>query len=150
MKGVGDIAGKIIVEERRGNGEFKSFTDLVERVDGKSVNKRVLECLIKSGGFDALEGNRSALLADLDRAMGEAQLRRKDREAGQSNLFDLMDGEEDESVDQFFCKAITPQVRNGRVGEIEARKGTPRFFLSGHPVDTLGGLGSLFDTVQTR
>ena len=54
------------------------------------MNKRVLECLIKSGGFDAIEGNQAALLADLDRAMGEAQLRRKDREAGQSNLFDLM------------------------------------------------------------
>ena len=55
----------------------------------------VLECLIKSGGFDALEGNRAALLADLDRAMGEAQLRRKDREAGQVKLFDLMGGAED-------------------------------------------------------
>ena len=39
-------------------------------------------------------GNRAALLADVDRAMGEAQLRRKDREAGQSNLFDLMGGDE--------------------------------------------------------
>ena len=56
VKGVGDVAGKIIVEERRQNGPFESFTDLVERVDGKSVNKRVLECLIKSGGFDAIEG----------------------------------------------------------------------------------------------
>ena len=64
VKGVGDVAGKIIVEERRQNGCFKSFTDLVERVDGKSVNKRVLECLIKSGGFDAIEGNRAALLAE--------------------------------------------------------------------------------------
>ena len=40
VKGVGDVAGKIIVEERRSNGVFESFTDLVERVDGKSVNKR--------------------------------------------------------------------------------------------------------------
>ena len=47
---------------------FVSFTDLVERVDGKSVNKRVLECLIKSGGFDAIEGIEP-LLADVDRAM---------------------------------------------------------------------------------
>ena len=58
----------------------------------------MLECLIKSGGFDALEGNRAALLADVDRAMGEAQLRRKDREAGQSNLFDMMGGGDDGSA----------------------------------------------------
>ena len=97
MKGVGDIAARVLVEEREKNGPFESFTDLVERVDGKAVNKRVLECLIKTGGFDALEGNRAALLADLDRAMGEAQLRRKDREAGQVNLFDMMGGGEDDA-----------------------------------------------------
>ena len=97
VKGVGDIAGKIIVQERNEHGPFKSFTDLVERVDGKAVNKRVLECLIKTGAFDVVEGNRAALLADLDRAMGEAQLRRKDREAGQVNLFDMMAPESDEN-----------------------------------------------------
>ena len=79
---MGDVAGKCIVEERIRGGEFSDFSDLVERVDGKAVNKRVLESLIKTGGFDALHSNRAALLADLDRAMGEAQLRRKDREAG--------------------------------------------------------------------
>ena len=44
----------------------------------KAVNKRVLENLIKAGGFDSIEKSRAVLLADLDRAMGEAQLRRKD------------------------------------------------------------------------
>ena len=78
------------------NGDFADFSDLVERVDGKAVNKRVLESLIKTGGFDALHSNRAALLADLDRAMGEAQLRRKDREAGQANLFDMMGDTEEE------------------------------------------------------
>ena len=92
VKGVGDVAGKKIVEERETGGVYKSFGDLVERVDGKAINKRVLECLVKSGGFDALEENRALLLADLDRAMGEAQLRRKDREAGQTNLFEMMGG----------------------------------------------------------
>ena len=91
------MAGKIIVEEEEAMVLLK-VSDLVERVDGKSVNKRVLECLIKSGGFDALEGNRAALLADVDRAMGKAQLRRKDREAGQSNLFDMMGGGDDGSA----------------------------------------------------
>ena len=74
----------------RKNGPYLSFSDLVERVDGKAVNKRVLENLIKAGGFDSVEKSRASLLADLDRAMGEAQLRRKDREAGQVNLFDMM------------------------------------------------------------
>jgi len=89
VKGVGDAPSGVIVEERE-NGPYLNFSDFVERVDGKAVNKRVLENLIKAGGFDSLEDSRSELLADLERAMGEAQLRRKDREAGQVNLFDMM------------------------------------------------------------
>ena len=54
------------------------------------MNKRVFECLAKTGSFDSLGENRSALLVDLDRIMGEAQLRRKDRDAGQGTLFDMM------------------------------------------------------------
>jgi DNA polymerase-3 subunit alpha len=154
VKGVGDVAGKIIVEERTQNGPFASFTDLVERVDGKSVNKRVLECLVKSGGFDALEGNRAALLADLDRAMGEAQLRRKDREAGQSNLFDLMGGSDDNNsvaTDDFSSAQSLPDVPEmEELEKLKLEKELLGFFLSGHPIDTLGGLGPLFDTIEQK
>ena len=155
VKGVGDVAGGIIVEERKKNGPFKTFTDLVERVDGKAVNKRVLECLIKSGGFDALEGNRAALLADLDRAMGEAQLRRKDREAGQVNLFDLMGGAEDSedrpgSSTDFSSSPNQPEVPEmEELEKLKLEKELLGFFLSGHPVDTLSGLGPLLDTINS-
>jgi DNA polymerase-3 subunit alpha len=154
VKGVGDIAAKTIVEEREKNGPFESFTDLVERVDGKAVNKRVLECLIKTGGFDALEGNRAALLADLDRAMGEAQLRRKDREAGQVNLFDMMGGgEEDAGGDsgEFSPNNGLPDVPEmEELEKLKLEKELLGFFLSGHPVDTLGGLGPLLDTIKSE
>ena len=153
VKGVGDVAGRIIVEEREKNGPYEGFIDLVGRVDGKAVNKRVLECLIKTGGFDALEGNRAALLADLDRAMGEAQLRRKDREAGQVNLFDLMGGDEDgsDSADDFSSAAKLPDVPEmDELEKLKLEKELLGFFLSGHPVDTLGGLGPLLDTITAE
>ena len=132
-------------------GEFSSFSNLVERVDGKAVNKRVLESLIKTGGFDALHINRAALLADLDRAMGEAQLRRKDREAGQSNLFDIMGGAEEEgspSSENFGSNGnrSVPEMEN--LQKLKFEKELLGFFLSGHPVDTLLGLGQLIDTVK--
>ena len=154
VKGVGDIAAKTIVDEREKNGLFESFTDLVERVDGKAVNKRVLECLIKTGGFDALEGNRAALLADLDRAMGEAQLRRKDREAGQVNLFDMMGGGEDDAGTQsgeFSANNGLPDVPEmEELEKLKLEKELLGFFLSGHPVDTLHGLGPLLDTITSE
>ena len=104
-------------------------------MDGKAVNKRVLECLIKTGGFDALEGNRAALLADLDRAMGEAQLRRKDREAGQVNLFDMMGGGEDDSGTQsveFSGNNGLPEVPEmEELEKLKLEKELLGFFLSG-------------------
>ena len=154
VKGVGDIAAQTIVDEREKNGSFESFTDLVERVDGKAVNKRVLECLIKTGGFDALEGNRAALLADLDRAMGEAQLRRKDREAGQVNLFDMMGGGEEDSGNEsveFSGNNGLPEVPEmEELEKLKLEKELLGFFLSGHPVDTLHGLGPLLDTITSE
>ncbi|MEK9772422.1 MAG: DNA polymerase III subunit alpha [Opitutae bacterium] len=151
VKGVGDVAGKCIVEERLRNGAFSDFSDLVERVDGKAVNKRVLDSLIKTGAFDALHPNRAALLSDLDRAMGEAQLRRKDREAGQANLFDMMGGstEEDSAPSENFGpngNQPVPEMEN--LQKLKFEKELLGFFLSGHPVETLLGLESLVDTLK--
>ena len=151
VKGVGDIAGKLIVEERLRSGPFTDFGDLVERVDGKALNKRVLESLIKTGGFDALYQNRAALLSDLDRAMGEAQLRRKDREAGQANLFDMMGGEketDEASSENFGPNGNNPVPEMDNLQKLKFEKELLGFFLSGHPVDTLMGLGPLVDTLR--
>ena len=151
VKGVGDIAGKYIVEERLQGGPFSGFSDLVERVDGKAVNKRVLESLIKTGAFDAQHPSRASLLADLDRAMGEAQLRRKDREVGQSNLFDMISGEdqENDTVQQNFgANGIQEVAEMDNLQKLKFEKELLGFFLSGHPVDTLHGLGPLLDTLK--
>ncbi len=156
VKGVGDVAGKIIVEEREKEGPYLSFTDLVGRVDGKAANKRVLECLIKSGAFDVFEKNRALLLADLDRAMGEAQLIRRDREVGQVNLFDLMGDEELEDSNSSKQGGFSPSMESrdipamDELEKLKLEKELLGFFLSGHPVDTLAGIGPLFDTINSE
>jgi len=152
VKGVGDVAGKCLVEEREKNGPFSSFIDLVERVDGKAANKRALECLIKSGAFDALHNNRAALLADLDRAMGEAQLRRKDREVGQVNLFDMMADDEPESKkrdDHYGVSSQTDVPEMDELEKLQLERELLGLFLTGHPVDTLCGIGPLLDNLKS-
>jgi DNA polymerase-3 subunit alpha len=153
VKGVGDGPSAVIVNERK-NGSYTSFSDLVERVDGKAVNKRVLENLIKAGGFDSVEKSRASLLADLDRAMGEAQLRRKDREAGQVNLFDMMGeegaGQQDDGGG-FSPMTDGPEVEPmDELEKLRYEKELLGFFLSGHPVDTLGGLGALLNDITSE
>jgi DNA polymerase-3 subunit alpha len=86
--------------------------------------------------------------------MGEAQLRRKDREAGQSNLFDLMGGSDDNNsvaTDDFSSAQSLPDVPEmEELEKLKLEKELLGFFLSGHPIDTLGGLGSLFDTIEQK
>ncbi|MGZ2369140.1 DNA polymerase III subunit alpha [Ancylomarina sp. YFZ004] len=58
VKGVGEAAVEDIINERK-NGDFKDIFDFVERVCLRTVNKRTLENLAMSGGFDSFELNRS-------------------------------------------------------------------------------------------
>ena len=58
VKGVGEQAVADIIEERQ-KGPFKNIFDFIERVNLRSVNKRTLENLAMSGGFDSFGLKRS-------------------------------------------------------------------------------------------
>ncbi len=60
VKGIGTSAVNNIINERKKNGKFKSVIDFVERVNLQSVNKRVIESLVNSGGFDSFGFHRSS------------------------------------------------------------------------------------------
>ena len=88
IKNVGAGAIEPIIEERNQNGEFKSVEDLCRRCDLHSVNRRVMESLIKTGAMDTL-GNRGTLLNSVNRILSLAQREQRLRETGQSTMFDL-------------------------------------------------------------
>ncbi|MDY4426429.1 MAG: DNA polymerase III subunit alpha, partial [Helicobacter sp.] len=52
IKGAGEVAINIILEERKNNGEFKDLEDFLARIDPQKVNKKSLESFIKSGAMD--------------------------------------------------------------------------------------------------
>jgi DNA polymerase-3 subunit alpha len=88
IKNVGIGAIEPIIKERDSNGEFKSIEDLCRRSSLQSVNRRVMESLIKAGVFDGLEA-RGSLLSSVARVLSLAQREQKLRETGQSTMFDL-------------------------------------------------------------
>jgi DNA polymerase-3 subunit alpha len=92
VKNVGEGAIENILEARKEGGNFKSLPDLCDRVNLHSVNRRALEALIQCGAFDKIDPNRQQLVNDLEGVMKWAQDRKKDRESGQGNLFDLLGG----------------------------------------------------------
>ncbi len=93
IKNVGERVVETVVGERKEHGPFASLFDLITRIPGKDLNRRVLESLIKSGACDAL-GDRAGFLAVLDTTLDRAQARKREKEKGQLALFDDA-GEED-------------------------------------------------------
>jgi DNA polymerase-3 subunit alpha len=64
IKNVGEAAISAILSVRK-EGKFESFATFLSRVDGRKVNKKVLESLIKVGAMGTF-GGRAALLASMD------------------------------------------------------------------------------------
>lgn len=52
IKGVGEVAAKAILDERKENGPYRSLDDFLDRMEGKKVNKRVKELLIENGALE--------------------------------------------------------------------------------------------------
>jgi DNA polymerase-3 subunit alpha len=97
IKNAGEGMAEGVVEERAANGEFDRIEDFFDRVPVKHLNKRALESFVKAGAFDGL-AERASLLATLDRLIGYAQGEQKQRESGQTSLFDLMSAEDQPAV----------------------------------------------------
>jgi DNA polymerase-3 subunit alpha len=87
VKGVGGAALESVLEQRK-EKLFASLYDFCERVDLRKVNKKVAEALIKCGAFDSLPGNRAQQLAGLEHAMELGQKTQREREQGQTSLFE--------------------------------------------------------------
>ena len=90
IKGVGEAAVEVILKAREG-GKFTTLADLCERVDGRSVTRKTLEALIKSGACDAFGQTRATLFAQIERTMARAASILSDKQKGQSSLFGALE-----------------------------------------------------------
>jgi len=86
IKNTGSSPIESILDARQSGTIFKSIEDFCQRVDSRSLNRKVLESLIKVGAFDCLS-NRGSLLNSLDRIISFGQMEQKMRASGQSNMF---------------------------------------------------------------
>jgi DNA polymerase-3 subunit alpha len=97
VKGVGYAAVEAIKAAREKDGAFTSLWDFCERVDGRAVNKKAIEALIKCGAFGSTGATRRGMLEVLESAQAAGQQAQLDAQIGQGSIFDLggMGGEED-------------------------------------------------------
>jgi DNA polymerase-3 subunit alpha len=90
IKGVGEAAVEVILKAREG-GKFTSLADFCDRVDGRSVTRKTLEALIKSGACDTFGQTRATLFAQIERTMARAASILSDKQKGQSSLFGVLE-----------------------------------------------------------
>jgi DNA polymerase-3 subunit alpha len=131
IRNVGAAAADSIIEARKAGGPFQNLYDLCERVDLTSVNRRILENLIKCGAMSSMAGNRAQLTAVLDGAMEAGQRAWKDRASGQAGLFGIVaDQPAHEEHPLPLLPDWTPQQKLANEKEVIG------IYVTGHPLDS--------------
>ena len=131
IKSVGRASIENLVAERRENGPFKSFEDFCRRINGKDLNRRAVENLIRAGAFYSMGYKRRALLDIAGAVLDSINQSLRDNIAGQMGLFG------DAELEGNAPAAIPiPQVEEFSPMELMAmEKETTGLYLSGHPMD---------------
>ena len=91
IKGVGEAAVEAILKARNEGGKFKTLSALCERVDGRTLTRKPLEALIKTGACDSFGQTRATLFAQIERTLSRAASILSDKQKGQSSLFGALE-----------------------------------------------------------
>ena len=144
IKGVGEVAVQTILKARRDGGPFKSLLDFCERLDGRTVNRKILEALIKSGACDCFGQNRATLFAQIDRAMARAASIIADRQRGQSSLFGTL-----EDRAEAMPESLTDLPEWPLHERLAHEKELLGFYVTGHPLNPYAELLAQYALART-
>jgi DNA polymerase-3 subunit alpha len=137
IKGVGEIAVKALLESRR-TGRFQSLSELCERVDGRAMNRKTLECLVKAGACDGIGPNRATLWAQVEPSIGRAASIAADRARGQASFLDALEpapakGRNASGADKAEAAVDLPEWPAAE--KLAHEKELLGFYVSGHPLE---------------
>ncbi|MCR9255037.1 MAG: DNA polymerase III subunit alpha [Alphaproteobacteria bacterium] len=131
LKNVGEAAMESLCAERRENGRFKDVTDFAHRVDGKALNKRQLENMIRAGAFDSLDRNRGRLFQGAELILKHAGAAAQERDDSQIGLFG--GGAAEQPKIRFEERNDWPILER-----LKEEFDAVGFYLSAHPLDAYG------------
>ncbi|MGI1678860.1 MAG: DNA polymerase III subunit alpha [Cellvibrionaceae bacterium] len=139
IKGLGEGPIENIIEAREAGGAFSDIFDFCSRVDGKKVNKRALDALVRSGAFDLIGPNveldydRAVLFSSMAEAVKTAEQSSANSAAGIDDLFGSLVPSNDTNKNVY---EPYKQVRSWTMKErLNGEKETLGLFLTGHPID---------------
>lgn len=129
IKGVGEAAAEAIVDARSKVPFYHTMEEFCRNVDMRTVNRRVLEVLIKCGAFGSTGEKRSVLMAELEDTMERAGHMQADMLRGQGNFFDMLE----EAAPQQQSRLDLPEWPEDEL--FAAEKELLSSYVSGHPLD---------------
>jgi len=156
VKGVGELAAQKIIAERDAKGPFASFEDFISRVDGRAINKRVLEHLSKTGAFDFSGALRKKIFDRIDGAMATAANNARDKAAGQHSFMAML-AEPAPATKSPASTAVSRTALPSAPGSADIEDFTSAerlifekellgFYVSGHPMNVYAGITDAVDT----
>lgn len=139
IKNAGSGLADKIIAERIENGDFKSLQDFCERVEGRELNKKALENLIKAGAFDGLGYNRRQMLESYEMLLDMAGSGNRGVIEGQLNFLDGADTSE-------MNVRIPYKQEYDHKTLLTLEKDATGMYLSGHPLSPYNWLMELMHT----
>jgi DNA polymerase-3 subunit alpha len=146
IKGVGEVAVQNILKARAEGGKFQSLADLCERVDGRTVNRKILEALIKSGACDCLGRNRATHFAQIEHTLARAASIQSDKQKGQSSLFGAFEEKSASAVPEAIA-ALAEWPQHELLAHEKELLG---FYVTGHPLTPFAPILEKYCLVNTK
>ena len=137
IKNVGYKSIEKLVAYRQINGPFKTLFDLC-KIGSQSMNKKVLESLIKAGACDELEGTRAQQYNLINQAIKFGQKYIEETKSSQFSLFS------NKEINSIYKKPILSDVIDWDESiKLNYEKEVLGFYLSGSPLE------KYFDDLKT-
>ena len=136
IKGMGEAAATNIIAERHKNGQYKDIFDFVQRVNLSAVNRKAMESLALSGGFDSFGIRREQYFASnakgdtfVETLLRYGQVYQSEQSSMQNSLFGDMGGVEIQTPPVPDCEPWSTMELLKRERELVG------IYLSAHPLD---------------
>ena len=136
IKGMGEAAATNIIAERHKNGQYKDIFDFVQRVNLSAVNRKAMESLALSGGFDSFGIRREQYFAQnakgdtfVESILRYGQVYQSEQSSMQNSLFGDMGGVEIQTPPVPECEQWSTMELLKRERELVG------IYLSAHPLD---------------
>ncbi|SDL53896.1 DNA polymerase-3 subunit alpha [Nonomuraea maritima] len=130
VRNVGENVVDGIVKARADKSAYRDFNDFLDKVPLAVCNKRVIESLIKAGGFDSLGHQRKALLMVHEQAVDSVIDIKKNEAHGQDSLFG---GSDDDGAGEMFSVQI-PDDEWDKKTKLDFEREMLGLYVSDHPL----------------